>query len=320
MTAGVPGPRPFFSIVVTSFNRAAIVSQCVESCLRQTYPDFELVVVDDGSTDDTVAVLTRDFGDSLTLVRHERNRGINPARHSGVAAARGEWIVVVDSDWELLPTTLARLAEIVAGAPAGVRAVRSRLRWDDGHVTPAIVPASVVDYVGRIRWLEQLSDTDAGRCFHRTVFESSPYIADRRGAMETLWELNLARHTLSICVDEVLGLEHAPPDSYLRSRRRSDLIPRLIAEAPDMLWMAETALREHGAALEAHGPRQHRTLLRVAAQQAFLVGHRRRGLRHAGRAMRHQIDLTAWVSVVLGLIGARPLAYGMLAYRLRTAR
>jgi hypothetical protein len=312
--------HPFFSIVVTTFNRAGMVSQCVESCLGQTYRDFEVIVVDDGSTDGTGAALARDFGNVLTIVRHDENRGINPARHSGVAAARGEWIVVVDSDWELLPHTLERLVEIIANAPSDVRAVRSRLRWDDGHVTPAVVPASVIDYVGRICWLEQLEESDAGRCFHRTVFDEAPYIADRRGAMETLWELNLARHALSVCVDDVLGLEHTPSESYLRSTRPSDVIPRLISEAPDMLWMAETALREHGAALEAHGPRQYTTLLRVAAQQAFLVGQRRRGLRHASRALRHRSDPTSWISVVLGLLGARPLAYGMLANRMQASR
>jgi hypothetical protein len=58
----------------------------------------------------------------------------------------------------------------------------------------------------------------------------------------------------------------------------------------------------------------------VAAQQAFLVGQRRRGLRHASRALRHRSDLTSWISVVLGLLGARPLAYGMLANRMQASR
>lgn len=312
------GPRsPFFSVVVTSYNRSHIVRRCVRSCLHQIdESDFEVLVVDDGSSDDTVAALAAEFGDAVRVVVHARNLGINPARATGVREARGQWIVVVDSDWELVPETLARLRELIAAAPPGVRAVRSRLVWDDGHITPAVVPDGVIDYPGRIRWLEQLGETDAGRCFHRSLFDDAPYITGRRGAMETLWELRVARVALTVATDEVLGIEHATPDSWLRSAKRADLIPRLRTEAPDMLWMAETVLAEHGPALREHGPRQYAVAARIAAQNAFLSGRRGRGVRHTVRALRASPrDPISWVSLVLGVAHPAALAYGMLAYR-----
>lgn len=310
--------HPFFSIVVTTYNRARIVRRCIDSCLAQSFADFELVVVDDGSTDDTAEVLARDYDDPrLRVVAHERNRGINPSRHTGVVNARGEWIVVFDSDDELLPDALERLHGIIAGLPPEVRAVRSRLVREDGRVTPAFVPAGPYGYEGRIRWAEEEGGEDAARCLHRSVFETSPYISDRRGAMETLFELNLAQSTMSVCVEDVLGKVHEDaPDSWLRGASAAELIPRLLREAADMLWMAETTLDRHGPALRRWGPRQYRRLLRLASMQAFLLGRRGEGTRYAVRALRRgPLDPQAWATLALGLLGPRAVARGALAYR-----
>lgn len=315
--AGFEMSRPFFSIVITTYNRARIVRRCVDSCLAQSFDDFEVVVVDDGSSDDSVATLERYEDPRMRVIAHESNRGINPSRHTGVTHSRGEWLVVVDSDDELLPEALERLHEVIGGLPAGVTVVASRLIREDGVVTPAFVPAGPYDYVGRIRWAEEEGGQDAGRCLHRSVFEATPYIDGRRGAMETLYELDLARNETSICVEDVLGRVHSDaPNSWLRSTSASELLPRLLREAPDMLWMAETALDRHGPTLLQHGPRQYRLLLRIASNQAFLLRDRKKGVRYASRALRmRKVDVLAWGTMMLGVLGPGAVAHGTLAYR-----
>jgi glycosyl transferase family 2 len=309
--------RPFFSVVVTTYNRERIVRRCVDSCLAQSFGDFEVVVVDDASGDGTVAALEAYEDPRLRVVVHECNKGINPARHTGAAAARGEWVVVLDSDWELLPEALERLRAAIEGLPEGVRVVRFRLLWDDGSVTPKFVPAGPFGYEGRIRWAEEEGGADAGRCIQAAVFETTPYFAGRRGAMETLYELDLARAERTLCLDEVLGKEHSDaPNSWLRSVKAAELLPRLRAEAPDMLWMAETALARHGDALRRWGPRQYATLERVAAMQSFLLGRRGAGARHALRALRRRpLAPLAWITLALGLLGPRAVGRGTLALR-----
>jgi glycosyltransferase involved in cell wall biosynthesis len=308
--------RPFFSIVITTYNRARIVRRCVDSSLAQSFEDFEVVVVDDASTDETVSALERITDPRLRVVVHESNRGINPSRHTGVANSRGEWIVVVDSDWELVPNTLERLHEIIDGLPEGVRIVRSRLLWDDGEVTPTIVPAGPIDYEARIRWMEA-DWTDGGQCMQRSVFDTTPYFSDRRGTVEALYELNLARNETSVCVEDVLGKGHTDaPNSAVRSVSASELIPRLYREAPDLLWMAETALDEHGGAVARNAPRVYRGLLRIASVQAFLLRDRKKGAEYAFAALRlRKLDPMAWATLVLGLLGPRAVAYGTLAQR-----
>ena len=308
---------PFFSVVVTTYNREQIVRRCVDSCLGQSYEDFEVLVVDDASTDGTVAALEAYEDPRLRIVAHESNRGINPARHTGATEARGQWVVVVDSDWELMPNALERLRAAIEGLPEGVRVVRFRLLWDDGSVTPTFVPSGPYGYEGRIRWAEEEGGNDAGRCIQAAVFEGTPYIDDRRGAIETIFELDLAKAERSLCLDEVLGLEHSDaPNSWMRTTTAAELMPRLRQEAPDMLWMAETSLGRHGAALRRWGPRQYANLQRVAALQSFLLGKRRDGFRHSCRALRQRpLSPLAWVTLLLGLAGRRATCRGILVLR-----
>jgi glycosyltransferase involved in cell wall biosynthesis len=319
--------RPPFSVLITTYNRARLVERCVRSCLAQTLDDFEVVVVDDGSSDGTAQMLAALEEPRLRVIRHERNRGYVPARATAVAHARGEWVVMVDSDDELLPHALARLREVIDQLPAGVKVIRSRLRCDDGTIEPEIMPDSpLTDYEGRLRWCDAVIAagvaTDAGHCMHRSVFERTPLFNDRRGAIDTLWELNLARVERSLWIDDVLGLVHFDaPNSYGRAVRASALVPQLLADARDSLWMAETLLREHAPALERLAPHYRADLIESAALHAFLCGNRRLGLRHARAALAAGRPRWRVLGVsALGMIGPRALAYAKVASRTARAR
>ena len=314
---------PFFSVVITTYNRSRIVCRCIDACLAQDLTDFEIVVVDDGSSDETLAVLAERYDDPrLRVVAHEANRGINPSRYTGATSAKGEWVVVIDSDDELLPGALSRLRELIQGLPPGVRVLRSRQLHDDGHITPSFVPDGPYGYEGRIRWAEAEGGNDAARCLARTVFADTPYIDGRRGAMETLFELNLAERETSVCVEEVTTRVHADaPDSWLRAAGAADVVPRLQREAADMLWMAETTLERHGDALQRYGPRQYVTVLRIGATQAFILGKRRLGARYSFQALRRKpFAPAAWITLLLGLLGPTATARGAVLYRRLSAR
>ena len=85
------------SIVLPSFNRARILPKAVESILRQTYKDFELIIVDDGSSDNTREVV-KSFNDDRIVYVHQENAGACVARNNGIYHARGEYIAFQDSD------------------------------------------------------------------------------------------------------------------------------------------------------------------------------------------------------------------------------
>jgi len=94
------------SVVIPVFNRPAAVCRAIESVLAQTCQDFEIIVVDDGSTDTTPAAVAG-FADSrITLVRHERKRGGSAARNTGIRTGSAPYVAFLDSDDEWMPTKL----------------------------------------------------------------------------------------------------------------------------------------------------------------------------------------------------------------------
>jgi len=101
-----------FSIVIPTYNYGRFLDRAVSSALAQPGDDFEVLVVDDGSTDDTPRVVER-FGDDLRYVR-QQNRGAAAARNRGAELAAGEWIVFLDADDRLLPKALAHFREATA--------------------------------------------------------------------------------------------------------------------------------------------------------------------------------------------------------------
>ena len=97
---------PLVSVIIPTYNRVEMVRQALASVEAQTFRDFEIVVVDDGGTDDTFEALAADR--ELRVLRHPHRRGVAAARNTGVTAARGEWLAFLDSDDLWLPDKLAR--------------------------------------------------------------------------------------------------------------------------------------------------------------------------------------------------------------------
>jgi glycosyltransferase involved in cell wall biosynthesis len=99
---------PRVSVILPVFNRAATIRRCVDSVRAQAFSDWRLVVTDDASTDETVALI-ESYGDArIRVLRHERNRGAAAARNTAMRDARGEFLAWIDSDDEWLPEKLAR--------------------------------------------------------------------------------------------------------------------------------------------------------------------------------------------------------------------
>ena len=102
---------PVVSVILPVFNRAVTLGRCVESVRAQTFTDWEIVAVDDGSSDNSVERLEHFADPRVRVLRHEHNRGPAAARNTALAAARGEYFALLDSDDEWLPGKLAAQLE-----------------------------------------------------------------------------------------------------------------------------------------------------------------------------------------------------------------
>jgi glycosyltransferase involved in cell wall biosynthesis len=100
---------PLVSFIVPTYNAAHYLPGAIDSALAQTYPHLEVIVIDDGSTDDTRALLAARYADDPRVrVLYQRNQGPAAARNYGLRAARGDYVHLLDSDEILLPDKVAR--------------------------------------------------------------------------------------------------------------------------------------------------------------------------------------------------------------------
>lgn len=127
------GPR--VSVIVPAYNAARHIGEALESIESQTVDDWEAVVCDDGSADDTAAIASS-FGERVRVIRHERNRGLAAARNTAIEQSRGTLLALLDSDDVWLPHYLERqlalLEEASRQESVGIVSCNARLRDDSG--------------------------------------------------------------------------------------------------------------------------------------------------------------------------------------------
>lgn len=107
---------PTVSVVIPAYNRARFITTAIDSVLDQTYRDFEIIVVDDGSTDQTQEKL-ESYGDRIINHSYTPNRGVSYARNRGIELAQGKYIAFLDSDDYWLPEKLQKQTEFFRNNP-----------------------------------------------------------------------------------------------------------------------------------------------------------------------------------------------------------
>ena len=298
---GAPAPR--ISVVIAVWNRADTIRRCLDSVLEQSFGDLEILAVDDGSSDDSVAVMRTYDDPRLHVMCREENGGPCAAWQTGIDVARAEWVLILGSDDALLPGVLDRIWEMAQAASADVGVVGTALRYDGGRIGPQPpYPEKDVDFPTFLG-LRERGTGDFLRCYRREVFDGLPYPTDGRGATQfatrfaSRWKLR---------VDPTPGeIVYTDAKNQL-TRHKAALLPkkRLLAHAIEV----EDILREFGPALRKHAPNWHTHLRFALARWRFLCGHRWRGARAMlGYLLRRPASLYAWVYLLGGLIGPRTL-------------
>lgn len=145
---------PRVSVAIAAYNAASHIERAIASVQAQTVTDWEIIVIDDASSDDTVQVIRRlqDSDDRIRVFPSDRNGGPSVARNRAIAEARGQWIAVLDSDDAWLPGRLARLLAVAEAEGCDVVA-DNYIRFDDaaqreaGAVLPETEGVTVLDAV-----------------------------------------------------------------------------------------------------------------------------------------------------------------------------
>ena len=293
---------PRVSIIIPTFNRAALIRRAVDSVESQSFSDWELIVVDDGSSDDTAAVVEsyrQRLGDRLRFVTRSRG-GSSAARNTGIDMARGEFVAFLDSDDEFLPDKLARQLALFDVAPelgmvysdlafvnlAGVRHDSAFTEcWPLARQVPTRrVGANLHVCTGDLTdWLVRgyLISTIVGMVRRSVLGNAVRFLEGQWYSEEWLFYVDVARRCRCGYVDEPLSLHHHVAQSLSRTSVSRNLVNQralfimLAKRCPGRSREADAALR-----------RQHCACAQQLGWDSLRAGRPRRAVRYFAEAFR----------------------------------
>ena len=309
---------PRFSVVIPMYNRARFIGRALASCLSQDFVDFEIVVVDDGSTDGSPDVVGSIDDPRIRLIRHAANRGRCPSRNTGMGAARGEWLVFLDSDDELLPGALRAIHARASTLGDDVGAMRFMCRDEAGVLSPEPPHRDeVLDYEGYVRSMERTAGgrEEAMPCARRSTFPRVQYPSGH--AEEGAYHLDMARAFRVQTCPEVVRLYHQDADNRVIRPSAAQMLHYADDGARDLAHI----LAHHGDAFRRWAPTVFARMLQSGMLLHFLTGDRRAAIGYAVQRLRVRPVVTrTYVILIAGLLGPRPLAWLRTAWLRQAGR
>ncbi len=247
-------PAPLFSVVIPTLDRADVITRALESVRAQTEQNFEIIVVDDGSSDDTAQVVAALDDERILYVRQE-HLGVTAARNTGVRTSRAPWVTFVDSDDEVESTWLETFREAFEKESADIVCVGLKTLYDGKEEGSGRLPKDLGPPYYHQRGLF-LTGTFA---LKREIFEAvGGYTESLRCAENTDLALKLTgqeRGWRIVCRDVKLLLYHKQPYRWSRS---------------ETLFRYQMDASHH--VLEQHGERYRKPHPRGYANYCALIG------------------------------------------------
>lgn len=214
------------SIVMATYNRAATLPRAIDSVLRQDYGAWELIVVDDGSHDQTPSVLERYQDRRIAVVRYEENRGVTAAKNTGFDHLRGEWFTVLDSDDEIVLEALSTMLSVVDAHP-DVDAVTCNC----SDATTGLLCGSALDHEGYVELETVARLTGEHWGITRTALLGSRRFDERIPGLEGVLWLKLSANARCYYVNKPLRIYHSEGQDRV-SLRNQDRDRQLVMHGP----------------------------------------------------------------------------------------
>jgi glycosyltransferase involved in cell wall biosynthesis len=198
---------PLVSVVIPTYNRAHLIAQALESVYAQTFKDYEVILIDDGSTDGTEELIRKNYHGRLRYVKQE-NKGISGARNHGIALASGKYIAFLDSDDRWLPEKLERQAAYMETHPETGLLCTKLARYEIGgdgkkEICPSGFPKHFSELLEGPNFIPTTTTMVRKTCFEKAgVFDPELPVAED-------WDLwiRIAKNFGMYCLEDVLA-EH----------------------------------------------------------------------------------------------------------------
>lgn len=269
------------SIIVPVYNSANHLKRCIESVIAQTYTDWELILVDDGSTDGSANICDNYANsDSRILAWHLANGGVGRARNFGLRQAHGDWITFCDSDDEMLPVSLAAF---VSNIVPGVDLIRGGFeRVKNGGTMVVSTPKSVLSRKEDIICKCSESHYEAylwNSCFRRAVIRDFCFDESISWCEDHLFTFSVIKNAQSVTfIPEVVYRYYAPAvtdgSSFGKNLSSRYINPKMIMiEALAEMKVKKESVQEHSEAFIELIRREFEYKVRLAIRYAVIGNH-----------------------------------------------
>lgn len=298
---------PIISIIIPAYNRMYEIRRAIDSCLNQSEKNIEVVVVDDASTDETLAIISQYTDPRIKVLRHETNKGFCPARNTGALAASGEWILFLDSDDELLLDVLKKVIARTKDVASDIYRIIFTLVYDDATVSPEpfLPDGCIVDFSEFIRWYTTLTGKiDFAQCIRAEAFNTVKYPEGK--AFESEFYYAFAKNFTSSFWQLPVILVH--DDAMIRAT--SPDYAWVMSNAKDNAMSLKNILDNYESDLKRLALPTYVKYLRAAAQWNFIAGDKKAGFSYFAEYVKlRPLWLNGWITVIFGLLSRRLLAW-----------
>lgn len=196
---------PFFSIIIPTYNRAELIPRTIKSVLEQTFQDWELLIIDDGSSDNTKQVV-QEFSDPRIRYIYQDNAERSAARNNGIHEAKGEWICFLDSDDTYLPNHLNVLHDRVAKEEEPALIATGIKRNSELGEQDRTLPDPKADNVLKEIWTKFLIPTQV--CIHYSILQQDKFDERFRIWEDTHLFLRIAAEYPLKVIPEITCIQH----------------------------------------------------------------------------------------------------------------
>jgi len=288
--------RPLFSIIMATYNRANLLRRAIRSVLNQSYQNFELIIVDDASPDNTEEVC-RSFADPrIVYHKHDHNRGVLAARNKGFDLARGDYTAILDDDDELLPgaleTAVDKFGEL---SPEGVKILWfDRLDFERKSLSGFGMEAG-----GYVRYEDILCERIRGdhwQVMRMDLIGDDDRFDERLWGNNILW-LRLHRKCKAYYVPEVLYINHREHGGD----RLSDARARL-RNLPQSALTHKAFLEEFGEEIRQLCPEVYGRELGILGASQILNGEKPEGRKLCRESFKYGKSLACCIVFLLSFI------------------
>lgn len=205
---------PLISVIIPAYNAERTLRRACDSVLAQSYPNVELIVVNDGSTDDTAAILEELSADNVKCV-HQENGGVCRARNAGLEIAAGDYIFFLDADDELTPDCLTRLYAVAAENDSDITAGSClRVRPDGTSFESRYdIDGEVCLWEGQEALENSLKDHPAtyavwGKLYRREVVEQVRFVEGKRIHEDSFFLFEVFLRPVKMAVTNVTAVRY----------------------------------------------------------------------------------------------------------------